>query len=321
MKSLLTFPFLLVASFCLAQRQNVYFIKNNGARVPMRDSADFIRTVTEPDSGSSLYDVVEIFSNGNKKLIGKSISADPPKFDGVKLTFFKNGAKESITNYKNGSKAGDEMDYFPNGKLYIQKSYPDNGKADNSFRDDFTIVLLNDSTGKTLITNGNGHYQAYNKDFSYIKEEGEVKDGKMTGTWKGNFKEDHITFTENYDNGVLISGTSVNKDGKKTTYTKSRMQMPEFEGGVQAFSQYLGSNIRYPALARKNGIEGRVILSFSVEKDGGITDITVVRSLSPDLDEEALRVLKKSPNWRPGTWFGIPVKVKYVVPIVFKLKS
>jgi TonB family protein len=321
MKLPLTLTLLFCASFCFAQRQNVYFFKNNGARVLTRDSADFIRTVTVPDSGSTLYHMEEVYANGNKKFMGKYTAGDPPKFDGVKLTFFKNGNKESVTNYKNGSKTGDEISYFPNGKLYVQKSYPDNGKPDNSFRDDFTIVLLNDSTGKTLMTNGNGYYQAYDTDFSYVKEEGEMKDGKMTGTWKGNFKDDNITFTENYDNGALISGASVNKEGKTTTYIKSRMQMPEFEGGVQAFSLYLGKNIKYPANARKYGVEGRVILSFSVEKDGTITDIKVIRSVNPELDEEALRVLRKSPNWIPGTRFGLPVKVKYAVPIMFKLKS
>ncbi len=289
--------------------------------VPVRDSADFIRVVSEPDSGSTLYSVTEYYPNGAKKLIGKSISSIPQKFDGVKLTFFKNGIKESITNYKSGSKAGDEFDYFPNGKIYLQIFYPDNGKPDNKFRDDFTIVALHDSTGARLVTDGNGRYQSYDKDFTYVNEEGEIKNGKFNGTWKGNFKDEQITFTENYDNGTLVSGTAILKDGKITTYTKSRAVMPEFEGGIPAFSQYLGNNIKYPDYARKNGIQGRVILTFTVEKTGEVTDIKVTRSVSKELDEEAVRVLKKSPKWVPGTRFGVPVRVLYAVPVSFALQN
>ncbi|MDN3584020.1 energy transducer TonB [Mucilaginibacter flavus] len=321
MKLSLTSVLLFITSLCFAQRQNVYFLKNNGIYVSTRDSADFIRVISEPDSGSAQYNVKEYYANGAKKLIGKSVTIDPQKFDGLKLSFFKNGQKESVTNYKNGSKAGDEFDYFPNGKIYLQKFYPDNGKPDNKFRDDFNIVALNDSIGRRLLTNGTGHYQAYDDDFTYVNEEGEMKNGKMTGTWKGDFKNEHITFTEIYDNDVLISGTAITEDGKNTSYTKSRLTIPEFNGGIPAFSRYLGDNIVYPIYARKNNIEGRVIVSFIVEKDGLVSNIKVARSVNKELDEEAVRVIKESPRWTPGTRFGLPVRIEYAVPIAFTLKN
>ncbi|QEC77133.1 M56 family metallopeptidase [Mucilaginibacter ginsenosidivorax] len=95
--------------------------------------------------------------------------------------------------------------------------------------------------------------------------------------------------------------------------------LPEFPGGVGAFIKFLGANIRYPKDAREKGIQGRVIITFVVEKDGSLSGNKIVRSVSPDIDAEALRVLAMSPNWSPGTQKGKAVRVQYSVPISFKL--
>ncbi|PWK80398.1 protein TonB [Mucilaginibacter oryzae] len=98
-------------------------------------------------------------------------------------------------------------------------------------------------------------------------------------------------------------------------------QVPEFAGGLEKFGQYLGKNIRYPAVARENNVQGRVICTFVVEKDGSLTDIKVVRGIGSGCDEEAVRVLKNSPKWKPGIQNGRPVRVQYSVPISFTLAS
>ncbi|AYL93959.1 energy transducer TonB [Mucilaginibacter celer] len=98
-------------------------------------------------------------------------------------------------------------------------------------------------------------------------------------------------------------------------------QVPEFAGGLEKFGAYLGKNIRYPAVARENNVQGRVICTFVVEKDGSLTDIKVVRGIGSGCDEEAVRVLKNSPKWKPGIQNGRPVRVQYSVPISFTLAS
>jgi len=98
-------------------------------------------------------------------------------------------------------------------------------------------------------------------------------------------------------------------------------QVPEFAGGLEKFGQYLSKNIRYPAVARENNTQGRVICTFVVEKDGSLTDIKVVRGIGSGCDEEAVRVLKNSPKWKPGIQNGRPVRVQYSVPISFTLAS
>lgn len=97
-------------------------------------------------------------------------------------------------------------------------------------------------------------------------------------------------------------------------------EMPSFPGGQGALMSYLGSHIEYPLDAQENGVEGRVIVSFVVERDGSIFDAKVVRSVAPSLDHEAMRVVKSMPKWTPGKQNGENVRVKYSVPIVFRLQ-
>ena len=98
-------------------------------------------------------------------------------------------------------------------------------------------------------------------------------------------------------------------------------QMPQFPGGPAALMQFLSSNVKYPKEAFEQGIQGRVIANFVVEKDGSITEARIVRSIHPSLDAEALRVIGSMPNWMPGMQNGEAVRVKYTVPITFRLQG
>jgi TonB family protein len=319
MKLLSTLSLLFMATLCFAQRQNVYFLKNNGDYVTVRDSADFIRIVREPDQGTALYNVFDYYLNGKTKRIGKSQTIEPLKMDGQCINYYKNGNRKILSDYKNGSIVGDEYTFYPNGKVYLLKEYPETPDAKWHGDKSYLIKMCNDSLGTTLVKDGNGHYVGYNDTFTEIVEQGAIKNGKRDSLWKGNFKVNHTTFQENYDNGALISGTATFEDGQTSTYTKSREVAPEFKGGVNAFAKYLSSNIHYPQEAMQRGTQGRVILSFVVEKTGKLADLKVSKSVTYSLDNEALRVLQESPVWVPGTQFGRPVRVKYSVPVSFTL--
>ena len=97
-------------------------------------------------------------------------------------------------------------------------------------------------------------------------------------------------------------------------------QMPSFPGGQGALMQWLSSNIKYPVIAAENGVQGRVIIQFVVEKDGSVSGVTVAKSVDPSLDKEAQRVVKSMPKWIPGKQNGSAVRVKYTVPVTFKLQ-
>lgn len=97
-------------------------------------------------------------------------------------------------------------------------------------------------------------------------------------------------------------------------------QMPSFPGGPSALMKYLSEEVKYPVIAQENNVQGRVVVSFVVERDGSITDVRVVRSVDPLLDKEASRVVKKMPRWIPGKQNGSAVRVKYNVPVSFRLQ-
>lgn len=97
-------------------------------------------------------------------------------------------------------------------------------------------------------------------------------------------------------------------------------EMPEFPGGMAKLADYLAKNIKYPQLARESGIQGRVYINFVVEHDGSVTNVKVMRSLGGGCDEEAVRVVKSMPKWKPGKQRGKPVRVSYNLPVNFKLQ-
>lgn len=97
-------------------------------------------------------------------------------------------------------------------------------------------------------------------------------------------------------------------------------QMPEFPGGPQALFTWLSQNIKYPAIAEENGVQGVVTVRYAVERDGSITDVKVMKSVDPALDREAVRVIKSMPRWKPGKQNGEAVRVRSTVPVTFRLQ-
>lgn len=97
-------------------------------------------------------------------------------------------------------------------------------------------------------------------------------------------------------------------------------EMPEFPGGMGECMKFLSKNIKYPTISQENGVQGRVIVQFVVNRDGSIVDPVVVRGVDPYLDKEALRVIAMMPKWKPGKQRGKAVRVKYTVPVMFRLQ-
>ena len=129
------------------------------------------------------------------------------------------------------------------------------------------------------------------------------------------------------EGAVNLPPTSGNGSGNGSTAAQSTGTdilpiaevSPEPLGGAAAWSRFLQKNLRYPVIARENGVQGKVIVSFVVEKDGHLSDIKVIRGIGSGCDEEAVRVLKLAPAWKPGMQNGQPVRVQYTIPMNFQL--
>lgn len=119
---------------------------------------------------------------------------------------------------------------------------------------------------------------------------------------------------------VLAQKTVVSQKDQKEDPFNVVEDMPAFPGGMEAMIQFISSNIKYPADAKKQKVDGRVLVNFVVEKDGSITEVKVIKPAFPSLDAEAIRVVKAMPKWKPGYQRGKAVRVQFTMPINFSLK-
>lgn len=119
---------------------------------------------------------------------------------------------------------------------------------------------------------------------------------------------------------INTTATAQNKKTSNDKVFEKVEDMPEFPGGEQAMMDFVAKNVQYPKEAMEKGISGRVLVGFIVEKDGSISETEVVKGIGGGCDEEAVRVVKAMPKWKPGKEKGKPVRVSYMMPIFFKLQ-
>jgi len=292
----------------------MYLMKSSGGLAKTKDSADYVMLImpNDPKDKNSLYPVFEYYPNGKCKFTGTTHNQfHQLKLEGVCMSFFPSGHRESIKNYKDGVPVGDVIAYYPNGQLYTVERYNNNNKT---FDGKLSLMECHDSTGKVLAENGNGHWLKFNEDFKTIYQEGQIKDGVEDGTWiimldatkKGEFV---------YTKGIITTPIDYSPIG---IYSKPDIE-PTFKGGIDQFYTFLGHTIFYPAEDRERNVQGKVFVSFIVEKDGTLTNIKIDKSPSESLAAEALRSVKLSPRWIPGSVGGVPVRTIYTVPINFTI--
>ena len=311
--------YLLFISFMLlklpaAQCQKTYFLKNNGEYVKKKEQADFIRIVQDRQKGQALYSISDFYLNGNKKSIGYSYMKVPPLYEGQFISFFESGVTKQVMKYTSGKIVDTVLSYFPNGKLYRSLLYTKVGDSSHIY-----IHTVNDSTGTSLVSDGNGQAIFYDEDFKYISEQGTIRDGKYDGEWTGVLKtNDILHFKEVYDSGNLLKGESVDEQGNVFHYTKSEVA-PSYEGGINNFYRHVASGIRYPPMAAAQRIQGQAHIKFLVLADGKVSNVHVINDVHPALAEEAMRILRSSKNWIPGRQKGRIVETTYIIPISFSL--
>lgn len=141
-----------------------------------------------------------------------------------------------------------------------------------------------------------------------------------------NINNDLDVFDSEADNETLIEVAPIvaakeeKEDAEEAQVFFIVEEMPEFPGGEAALRSFIAKSINYPVIAQENGIQGKVYVTFVVDKDGGISEAKIARGVDPSLDKEALRVVNSLPKWKPGKQRGKPVRVSYTVPISFVLQ-
>lgn len=281
---------LFVSSFAFAQaRQDTTTIYSNPGynKDPMRSK--WISSVEQKG------DFWVLSLTDKKGVLREKISFADKKLEIRKgpYSFYENGVVKEEGNYEKGYKNGEWHYYYLNQQLIENVNY--------------------------TYDKYNGAFKAY-WDNGDLKKEGDYVMGIKTGNWKMFYKGKKLAANEEYDEkGKVVDGIYFDQEGNSVKNVFI-IQPPSYPGGMQAFYQFLGREIRYPANAQKNNIQGTVKLEFTVMKDGKLEDVKVKESPDADLSSEALRVFRTSMNWLPAKELGEPVKMRYTIPIRFSLR-
>jgi len=284
-------------------------------------------------------------SGSSRFLIGSQSAVRD--LNGSVYTVDKTGRLLAETNYEEGKQVGIQTVYHKNGIVAEQRDEQSEKSSITSWyangqikeiktvsphkalmpRAPEQIISLWDSTGRQMVKEGNGRAIYMTREESYsdtsryttFAEEGTYQNGFKQGVWTGRYTDGSYFYEEKYDDGICQSGKARTADADTVRYSELEKQ-PEFPGGLPGLGQFLSSNLRYPVTAQKANVSGKVYLSFVVCTDGTLCDYEVLKSVHPDLDDEAVRVVKRmSGKWIPGFQRGRKVRVKYNLPINFSL--
>ena len=264
----------------------------------------------DSSSGRYIYPVIELYSNGKRKLVGNTLNRlSKLSLQAACISFYPNGHRKSVINYEHGNPVGDVIQYYPNGNIYIVGKYGDKANPLNS---KLSLIECHDSTGKVLAENGNGQWLKFDDDFKKIYEEGPVKDGIEDGSWTRAIDDKKWNFI--YTKGIITTPIDYNLTGKIFSVVDV---YPTYKGGIDLFYRFLERTMRYPAVDRENNITGKVIVSFVVEKDGTLSDMKIIKAPSKTLGAEAIRAVQSSQPWIPGSIASSSVRTTCTIPVNF----
>lgn len=164
----------------------------------------------------------------------------------------------------------------------------------------------------------NGQYRLWTEN-GILKLECFYKDGKKDGLFATYWENGKIKRQDTYLNGELLNGKCYDDEGEEVKYYPYEI-LPEYEnGGIESLMRFLSSNILYPISAQQAGIQGKVIVGFTIKKDGTVDKYDILRSLDASTDAESIRVLSLIKRWKPAILDGEPVDFKYTLPVVYRL--
>jgi TonB family protein len=280
-------------------------------------------------AASRLYSIESYLIDGTLKSNGFIFENNTALRTGLFTEYFKDGRKKSEGNYLTdlnegvkGKKTGIWTSWYENNIKECEQEF-----VLNETHKTFSADILNywDSTGKQKVINGDGDYsftqeQQFGNDSLYkFILSGKVKDKKIDGIWKGVYTDGRLYCEESYYKGELLKGASYDQTGKKYTYDEIE-QNPGYKGGDSKLIKFLVENTNYPDFERSRHIQGKVLVRFIVDESGNVTHETIIHSVSPNLDKEALRVVRLMKKFSPGRFRGQPVKVYFNLPMVFRLQ-
>ena len=326
--------FLLVPKICISQ------VTENDKKILMdslwKETTDvnykYYRIIKDYNLEKESYKILDYYRNGVLQMDGMSKTRDDKskigeynwyyenvnnkstsnykdgKIFGKHSEWYENGNKESTSNYKDGKAFGKEFEWYENGNIKEEGECTDEDFATGR---SYKINQFWNPMNQQTIINGNGQYESNTK---FYLDKGEYKNGFKNGVWTGISYQNNYTYTEEYNNGLMISGISIDSDGTRHEYYVMETK-PNPKKGIQDFYNFIGKNFNYTRESIKNKIKGKIFINFIINKDGQIIEPKIVKGLGFGLDEEAIRVLLKYEDWIPGEQRGRKVRCSFSIPI------
>lgn len=249
------------------------------------------------------YTIEEYFKSGKLKKVGTSAEKDTYKYFDFLTNYYENGIVEEKTFYTDGQPLGPYFKWYENGNKQSEGEYIKDDSASNLKINNFW-----DESGIQKAKDGNGFYEV---DDGNVFLSGNIQNGFKHGIWEGIDEKLNITFSENYKNGKLISGVSIDENLTERTYKDIQVR-PTPKNGITDFYNFVAKNFKVPEDETANG---KIILTFIIDKTGKIKDIEVIRGISEETDAEAVRVLKLYDKWEIAKSRGIDVDARFSLPI------
>lgn len=311
MQRILLCCLILNASWCLAQETREFYDADGN----ISDEANsFYYTLVKENADVS--DTVKSFFTKTGK--PKSIIAldEAGRRNGLSFFYHENGQLKGKASYKEGSLEGNVEAWYPSGKSQSIESF----SSTTTLPHGSALLQYWDSLGNQIIKDGNGICACVFDILSgsHIMEGGTLEEGVRDGLWKGFRRDGTKYFEERFNKGELVSGISFDNSGKNYSYTKGQ-EIAVPSKGLTGFYEHVRREMKYPKIARRNGIEGKVFVEFIVDKEGNLTHVRAIKGIGYGCDEVAIDAIKSSPRWIPGKQRGQPVRMKMVLPLDFKL--
>ena len=269
----------------------------------------YYRKVIDYNLFKEEYIFEDYYKSGKIKMRGNSISKESLYKNGEFTYFYENGNIKETAFYMNGVGFGQNTQWYENGQKKLEGEYIYD-EVEN-----IPLLKINsfwDKQNIQKVVDGNGEVEDINESFS---EKGILKNGLKDGVWTGKDNRYKLSYTEKYKDGKFISGTSIDSQNNQYNYNKLFLN-PQPIDGLEKFYQNIGKNFKIPKSAER--ISGKIILKFTINTEGMIEDISVTKKLTPDLDNEAIRVLKKCTPWNAAEFKGMKVKTLYNLPITIQ---
>lgn len=276
-----------------------------------KDNYKYQRIVKDYYLDKPEYRFEDYYSLGVLQMEGNSVAKDNLSPNGDFTYYYENGNKKTVCSYEKGRPNGNTSEWYENGAKKLEGQYIQNP---DEYSYEIKINQYWDSNGIQTVIDGNGDFE---RKIDNSTETGKIKNGWKEGVWKGKNDYFKLIYTELYENGKLISGTSIDSLQEEHKYDKVFLQ-PRPKKGLDHFYKYIGKKFRIPKSAE--GVSGKIILQFEIQKDGSIDkNVKVIKSLGYGLDEESIRLISEYPDWGVGEFRGVKVKTSYSLPITIKL--